>query len=143
MHTSLWLQCMAAVYDCGFGLVHHPPYSPDLALSDFVLFPNMKNTWLESSIGPMMSYLQLRTFSRIRMRPSISRESKRCNTDGRSVLTAGETMLKINHFDQIRPLHNSQPMNYSAHTRTLLLSPVHPHHHYSCRLADMRLDVLV
>lgn len=33
---------MAAVRDCGFELVDHPPYSPDLAPSDFFLFPNMK-----------------------------------------------------------------------------------------------------
>ena len=89
---------MAAVRDCSFELVDHPPYSPDLAPSDYFLFPNMeKNTWLGSSVGPMMrSYLQLRTFSRIRMRASILQESKRCNTDGRSVWTAGETMLKNN-----------------------------------------------
>ena len=42
----------------------------------------------------MRSYLQLRTFSRIRMKASIPRESKCCNTDGRSVWTAEETMLK-------------------------------------------------
>ena len=61
----------------------HPPYSPDLAPSDYFLFPNRE---LGNSIGPMMrSYLQLRTFSRIRMRASITRESKRCNTDGRSM----------------------------------------------------------
>ena len=41
---------------------------------------------LGSSIGPMMrSYLQLRTLSKIRMSVSLSRESKRCNNDGRSV----------------------------------------------------------
>ena len=28
---------------CGFGIFQHPPYSPDLALSDFFLFPEMKN----------------------------------------------------------------------------------------------------
>ena len=33
---------MAAVHDCGFELVDHPPYSPDLAPSDYFLFPNMK-----------------------------------------------------------------------------------------------------
>ena len=33
---------MAAVHDCGFTLVDHPPYSPDLAPSDYFLFPNMK-----------------------------------------------------------------------------------------------------
>ena len=32
---------MAAVRDCGFELVDHPPYSPDLAPSDYFLFPNM------------------------------------------------------------------------------------------------------
>ena len=35
---------MAAVHDCGFELVDHPPYSPDLAPSDYFLFPNMKKT---------------------------------------------------------------------------------------------------
>ena len=33
---------MAAIHECGFELVQHPPYSPDLAPSDFHLFPNMK-----------------------------------------------------------------------------------------------------
>ena len=56
--------------------------------------PTWKQTWVGSSIGPMMrSYLQLRTFSRIRMRASIPQESKHCITDGRSVWTAGQTML--------------------------------------------------
>ncbi|XP_030588657.1 histone-lysine N-methyltransferase SETMAR-like [Archocentrus centrarchus] len=33
---------MAAVRDCGFELIDHPPYSPDLAPSDYFLFRNMK-----------------------------------------------------------------------------------------------------
>ena len=33
---------MSAVHDCGFELIDHPPYSPDLALSDYFLFPNLK-----------------------------------------------------------------------------------------------------
>uniref|UniRef100_A0A3Q0SYF5 Tc1-like transposase DDE domain-containing protein n=1 Tax=Amphilophus citrinellus TaxID=61819 RepID=A0A3Q0SYF5_AMPCI len=33
---------MAAVHDCGFELVDHPPYSPDLAPCDYFLFTNMK-----------------------------------------------------------------------------------------------------
>ena len=33
---------MAAIYDCGFELIEHPPYSPDLAPSDFHLFPKLK-----------------------------------------------------------------------------------------------------
>ena len=37
---------MVAVRDCGFELVDHLPYSPDLAPSDYYLFPNMKKTHL-------------------------------------------------------------------------------------------------
>ena len=33
---------MAAIYDCGYKLIEHPPYSPDLAPSDFHLFPKLK-----------------------------------------------------------------------------------------------------
>ena len=33
---------MAAIHDYGFKLVEHPPYSPDLAPSDFHLFPKLK-----------------------------------------------------------------------------------------------------
>ena len=33
---------MAAVCDCCFELVDYPPYFPDLAPSDYFLFPNMK-----------------------------------------------------------------------------------------------------
>ena len=33
---------IAAVSDCGFELVDHPPYSPDLALSDYFLFTTLK-----------------------------------------------------------------------------------------------------
>ena len=33
---------MAVVHVCGFEMVDHPPYSPDLAPSDYFLFPNMK-----------------------------------------------------------------------------------------------------
>ena len=33
---------MAAVHDCGFELVDHPPYSPDLVPSDYFLFPSTK-----------------------------------------------------------------------------------------------------
>lgn len=36
---------MAKLHELGFGLLPHPPYSPDLAPSDFFLFPNLK-IWL-------------------------------------------------------------------------------------------------
>ena len=34
--------CNAAVHDCGFELIVHPPYSPDLAPLNYFLFPNLK-----------------------------------------------------------------------------------------------------
>lgn len=34
---------MAKLHELGYELVEHPPYSPDLAASDFFLFPNLKN----------------------------------------------------------------------------------------------------
>ncbi|CAG4977612.1 unnamed protein product [Parnassius apollo] len=33
---------MAAIQETGFELLEHPPYSPDLAPSDFYLFPRLK-----------------------------------------------------------------------------------------------------
>ena len=33
---------MATIHQCGFEIVPHPPYSPDLAPSDYHLFPNLK-----------------------------------------------------------------------------------------------------
>ena len=43
-HTSAIV--MAKIHELGFELIHHPPYSPDLAPCDFFLFPNLK-TWLD------------------------------------------------------------------------------------------------
>ena len=34
---------IAAATDCGFRILPHPPYSPDLAPSDFYLFPQLKS----------------------------------------------------------------------------------------------------
>ncbi|UYV79992.1 hypothetical protein LAZ67_18001342 [Cordylochernes scorpioides] len=41
-HRSL--QAMAAIYDFGFELLPYAPYSPDLAPSDFHLFPHLKKS---------------------------------------------------------------------------------------------------
>ena len=35
---------MTAIHDCGYKLIKHPPYSPDLAPSDFHQFPKLKTT---------------------------------------------------------------------------------------------------
>ena len=49
---------MAAIHDCGFKLIEHPPYSPDLAPSYFHLFPKLK-TAISGTHGPMMtSYMK-------------------------------------------------------------------------------------
>jgi histone-lysine N-methyltransferase SETMAR len=40
-HTSQ--VAMAAATDCVFEILPHPPYSPDLASSDFYLFPKLIN----------------------------------------------------------------------------------------------------
>lgn len=40
VHTSQ--VAMAAVQECGYELLPHPPYSPDLAPSDYHLFGNLK-----------------------------------------------------------------------------------------------------
>ena len=42
---------MAAVRDSGFELVDHPLYSPDLAPSDYFMFPNMKKPQHEKTLG--------------------------------------------------------------------------------------------
>lgn len=39
-HTTVG--AMATIHDFGFQLILHPPYSLDLARSDFHLFPNLK-----------------------------------------------------------------------------------------------------
>ena len=37
---------MVKLYELGYELVPHLPYSPDLAPSDYILFPNLKK-WLD------------------------------------------------------------------------------------------------
>ena len=34
---------MTAATECGFEILSHPPYSPEMALSDFYLFPKLKS----------------------------------------------------------------------------------------------------
>ena len=40
-HTSQF--AMSAAIECGFEILSHPPYSPDIAPSDFYLFPKLKS----------------------------------------------------------------------------------------------------
>ena len=84
LHISV--VAMAAVRDGDFEAVGHPPYFPDLPPSDYLLFPNMrrekkKHLPAKQYRTDVRSYLQLRTFSMIRLTASIPRDSKRCNPD--------------------------------------------------------------
>jgi histone-lysine N-methyltransferase SETMAR len=42
---------VAASIDCGFEILSHPPYSLDLAPSDFYLFPKLKTKLLGRRFG--------------------------------------------------------------------------------------------
>ena len=97
LHIQKYVIAMAAVHDCGFELVGHPPYS-DLALSDYFLFPNLKKPHLAGkqyrTDDELISAVEDLYFLRIRMKASNPQEPKCCNTAERSLCTAGETMLK-------------------------------------------------
>ena len=54
VHTSRVAQ--ATLRDCGFQLVPHPPYSPDLAASDFFLFRKLKNIFVANVLGTIPSW---------------------------------------------------------------------------------------
>ena len=88
---------MAAVRDCGFKLVDHsPPYFPDLAPSDYFLFPNMVKHWALS----------------------------RSRGSGWELLYHGNasaaTPMEETTFGQIRPLHHSQ------HKKLWTFQPMRP-----------------
>ena len=51
-HTSQ--VAMTAATECGFE-IPHPPYSPDMTLSDFYLFPKLKSRLKVHSIGAMQA----------------------------------------------------------------------------------------
>ena len=116
---------MAAVRDCGFKLVDHPPCSRDLAPSDYFLFPNMINTWLGSSVDRWRSHICSWWLSRgsgwellYHGNPSVATQIEEvCGLQGR-------LCWKINHIcsNSIAASY-SQPINFSAHPR--IINPRH------------------
>ena len=48
-HTSQ--DAMTAATECGFEILHHLPYSPDMAPSDFYLLPKLKSHLRGSQFG--------------------------------------------------------------------------------------------
>ena len=110
LHTSLWLQWLL----CGLWLWTGWPLSTFFWFGTVWLFsvPQhiQKNTWLGSIIGPMMwSYLQLRTFSRIRMRASMTtriqalqhRLKRTCVAGGLPQISHTHTQLMLNNKPHI------------------------------------------
>ena len=92
-HKSL--VAMSAVRDCGFELIDHPPYSPDLAPLDYVLLPNLKKHLAGKryeSDDDVISAVE--DVLRVRRRTSMPQGFEHCSTDGRNVWTTEEIMLK-------------------------------------------------
>ena len=50
-HT--WQVTMTAATECGFEVLPHPPYSPDMAPSYFYLLLKLKSTFVEHSLEAM------------------------------------------------------------------------------------------
>ena len=48
-HTSQ--VAMTTTTECGFEVLPHPPYSPDMALSDFYMFPKLKSNLRGTQFG--------------------------------------------------------------------------------------------
>ena len=112
---------MVALCDCSFELVDHPPYSPDLAPSDYFLFPKMKQH---------LAGKQYRTGDEVisAVDDFFEDQDESFYTKGIHTATPMEEVCgsqerlcwKVNGtIGLIQPLHHSQPMNYSAHPRTL------------------------
>ena len=57
---------MDAVERNGYELIPHPAYSPDLAPSDYFLFPNLKKISVDVISGPTKKWRQLRSGSETR-----------------------------------------------------------------------------
>ena len=90
------LVAMFAVHDCGFELIHQTPYSPDLAASDYFLFPNLRKHLAGKrykSDDDVISAVE--DFFESQEENFYVTGKLLCHsTDGRSVWTAEEIMLR-------------------------------------------------
>ena len=91
---------MPTVHDCKFELIDHPAYSPNLALSNYILFANIKNHLAGNLYQADYDVISaVEDFFRVRRRTSSPLEFKHCNTDRRSVWTTKKIVLKnISHL---------------------------------------------
>ena len=83
---------MSTVNDRGFELIDHPPYSLNLAPSDYFLFPNMNKHLTGNRYQTDYDAISAKDFLSFRRTSTL--EFKHCSTDGRSAWTAEEIMLK-------------------------------------------------
>lgn len=105
-----WHECVVVAFNV-FN-IHH---TPDLAPSDFHLFPNIKNNWLESILQMIfMWYQPWVPFSRSRRKPSTPRRSRHCSTAGTYLWIAKRTMLKNNWEIIVIYLRHSEARNFSV-----------------------------
>ena len=114
------VNAMAAVRDCGFELVDHRPYSPDLTPSDYFLFPPHKKTHLavkqyrtgnNEVISAVEDFLegQGEIFYTTGIQALQHRWKKCGDSRGDFCMLQNKNLVKFNL------LHYSQPMNFSAH----------------------------
>ena len=73
-HTSQ--VAMTAGTECGFEILPHPPYSPDMAPSDFYLFPKLKSHLRGTQFGSNEGVIEAvnSTWGETRKKPSILKE---------------------------------------------------------------------
>ena len=102
---------MAAVHNCGIELVDHPPHAPDLATSDYFLFPNMKKHLAGKQYWMIMrAYLQL-DFFKDQIESFYNSGIQALQHGGKKCVDRrGDYVEKLITIGQI-----SQPMNSSAH----------------------------
>lgn len=97
----------------GFQQVYQHIYSSDLISYDYHLFPNMKDTWLETNIVIIMTFM-----TRMKAVLYLSVRSKPSNTDQRIVWpTKGGYVEKLTSFDHSPRDQLGQPVNFSADIR--------------------------
>ena len=50
--------CLNAATECGFEVLPHTPYSPDMVPSDFCLFPKLKSNLRETQFGSNEGFIE-------------------------------------------------------------------------------------
>jgi transposase len=78
VHKSI--RTTAKLHELGYELLHHPPYSPDLAPSDFFLFADLKRMLAEKKFSTYEELLKMRPILRLCRNRTVKMVSKNCMT---------------------------------------------------------------